>query len=235
MRAGAAGGALKAAVHEVPARSRCLSWGPDPAYRGQVGMRWLLIAALALIGACATQQALSETDRRMDEIALRVAAVESASQQLANAQPVQARAQAELIARLQAELAQARARIGQLEASGGSFEARLGALERRAGQGDEQLRAVAREILERFNELAAQVAELEAALASRRVEPPRPVTQSRPQLAPAARVAPPSRLVPEAERPPARQCCKVCTKGIPCGNTCIAAWKTCHVGPGCAC
>ena len=27
---------------------------------------------------------------------------------------------------------------------------------------------------------------------------------------------------------------KVCRKGIPCGNTCIAAWKTCHVGQGTA-
>ena len=30
-------------------------------------------------------------------------------------------------------------------------------------------------------------------------------------------------------------CCKVCTKGKPCGDTCIAQDKTCHVGPGCAC
>lgn len=33
---------------------------------------------------------------------------------------------------------------------------------------------------------------------------------------------------------PAR-CCKVCTKGKPCGDTCIAQDKTCHVPPGCAC
>lgn len=32
-----------------------------------------------------------------------------------------------------------------------------------------------------------------------------------------------------------RFCCKRCTKGIPCGNSCIAAWKRCRVGPGCAC
>jgi len=32
-----------------------------------------------------------------------------------------------------------------------------------------------------------------------------------------------------------RACCKVCTTGKACGNTCIAAYKTCHVGPGCAC
>jgi hypothetical protein len=31
------------------------------------------------------------------------------------------------------------------------------------------------------------------------------------------------------------QCCKICSVGIPCGNTCIAASKTCHVGQGCAC
>lgn len=30
-------------------------------------------------------------------------------------------------------------------------------------------------------------------------------------------------------------CCKVCTVGKACGDTCIAAWKTCWVGPGCAC
>jgi hypothetical protein len=30
-------------------------------------------------------------------------------------------------------------------------------------------------------------------------------------------------------------CCKVCSTGKPCGNTCIAAADTCYVGPGCAC
>jgi hypothetical protein len=30
-------------------------------------------------------------------------------------------------------------------------------------------------------------------------------------------------------------CCKVCTVGKPCGNTCIRESDTCHVGPGCAC
>jgi hypothetical protein len=34
---------------------------------------------------------------------------------------------------------------------------------------------------------------------------------------------------------PAQGCCKVCSKGKPCGDTCIARNKTCHVGPGCAC
>lgn len=30
-------------------------------------------------------------------------------------------------------------------------------------------------------------------------------------------------------------CCKICTKGKACGDTCISASYTCHVGPGCAC
>ena len=35
--------------------------------------------------------------------------------------------------------------------------------------------------------------------------------------------------------PPAQSCCKICTVGKACGNTCISREKTCHVGPGCAC
>lgn len=30
-------------------------------------------------------------------------------------------------------------------------------------------------------------------------------------------------------------CCKICRQGKACGDTCIATWKTCHVGVGCAC
>ncbi len=30
-------------------------------------------------------------------------------------------------------------------------------------------------------------------------------------------------------------CCKVCSTGKACGDTCIAASATCRVGPGCAC
>ena len=30
-------------------------------------------------------------------------------------------------------------------------------------------------------------------------------------------------------------CCKVCSKGKACGNSCIARWMTCHKGRGCAC
>jgi len=30
-------------------------------------------------------------------------------------------------------------------------------------------------------------------------------------------------------------CCKVCTTGKACGNSCISRTKTCHKPPGCAC
>lgn len=30
-------------------------------------------------------------------------------------------------------------------------------------------------------------------------------------------------------------CCKVCSKGKACGDSCIARDKTCHKGKGCAC
>ena len=33
----------------------------------------------------------------------------------------------------------------------------------------------------------------------------------------------------------AQDCCKVCTAGKACGDTCISREKTCRVGPGCAC
>ena len=32
-----------------------------------------------------------------------------------------------------------------------------------------------------------------------------------------------------------RSCCKVCTKGKPCGNSCISRSYTCRKPPGCAC
>ena len=45
----------------------------------------------------------------------------------------------------------------------------------------------------------------------------------------------PLRALLNNERGSEGRCCKVCTKGKPCGDTCIAQDKTCHVGPGCAC
>jgi endonuclease YncB( thermonuclease family) len=34
---------------------------------------------------------------------------------------------------------------------------------------------------------------------------------------------------------PRSECCKVCSKGVACGNSCISARYTCHQGHGCAC
>lgn len=67
-----------------------------------------------------------------------------------------------------------------------------------------------------------------------------------PAAAPAGQ---PSQAAPPVQAAPAPQptqapvnaqssgstCCKHCTTGKPCGNTCIAARDTCHVGAGCAC
>lgn len=41
-----------------------------------------------------------------------------------------------------------------------------------------------------------------------------------------------SALIPA---PAAVECCKVCTKGKACGDSCIAVNKECHKPPGCAC
>lgn len=57
--------------------------------------------------------------------------------------------------------------------------------------------------------------------------------------APAAPEAPPpadtpavTETPPPAEPPP---CCRVCVRGKPCGNTCIAQDRECRSPPGCAC
>ncbi|MDB4962548.1 MAG: hypothetical protein JWP01_2547, partial [Myxococcales bacterium] len=34
---------------------------------------------------------------------------------------------------------------------------------------------------------------------------------------------------------PSRSCCKVCSSGCACGDSCISCSKTCHKGRGCAC
>lgn len=43
---------------------------------------------------------------------------------------------------------------------------------------------------------------------------------------------------PEPDREdaePRTECCKHCSKGKPCGDTCIDRDEICHVSPGCAC
>lgn len=40
---------------------------------------------------------------------------------------------------------------------------------------------------------------------------------------------------PETRPTPRRNCCRVCTNGKACGNSCIARNRTCRQPPGCAC
>lgn len=49
---------------------------------------------------------------------------------------------------------------------------------------------------------------------------------------PAAR---PSSRPPQRRCVPRAQCCKVCSKGAACGDSCISRSYTCHKGRGCAC
>lgn len=49
-----------------------------------------------------------------------------------------------------------------------------------------------------------------------------------------AEVEAPTEAQPMACTPEAT-CCKVCTKGQACGDTCISREKRCHKGRGCAC
>jgi hypothetical protein len=41
--------------------------------------------------------------------------------------------------------------------------------------------------------------------------------------------------IQQSERPTTRECCQVCKKGKPCGDTCIEKDDECHLPPGCAC
>ena len=41
--------------------------------------------------------------------------------------------------------------------------------------------------------------------------------------------------IPAVAAAPARGCCKRCSTGKPCGDSCISRSKTCNKGPGCAC
>lgn len=71
-----------------------------------------------------------------------------------------------------------------------------------------------------------------AAMRADRPEPqPASATADEQRAAPA--VSP--TFTPEPASAPARSCCKVCTKGCPCGDSCISCSKTCRKGPGCAC
>lgn len=53
--------------------------------------------------------------------------------------------------------------------------------------------------------------------------------------APASVASPHTYSKTTKETPAARSCCKVCSKGQPCGNSCISRSYTCRKPPGCAC
>jgi hypothetical protein len=58
------------------------------------------------------------------------------------------------------------------------------------------------------------------------------------QLAPAIPSPAPKKEVapaPAKEAAPIKTCCKTCSKGKACGDSCISRSYTCHKGPGCAC
>lgn len=40
---------------------------------------------------------------------------------------------------------------------------------------------------------------------------------------------------PPPKEPAPKSCCKTCSKGKACGNSCISRQLTCHKPPGCAC
>lgn len=65
---------------------------------------------------------------------------------------------------------------------------------------------------------------------------PSPRPTARPTSAPTPRptAKPTPRPTPRPTSPPPA-CCKVCSTGKACGDTCISRSNTCHVGPGCAC
>jgi hypothetical protein len=46
---------------------------------------------------------------------------------------------------------------------------------------------------------------------------------------------PPTSIYVPQPPPPARSCCKICTTGKACGNSCISRSYICHQPPGCAC
>lgn len=184
-----------------------------------------------LIGGCATQQALRESDQRMDELALRIAAVENATQRssgtqpLARAQPeASAKLQAETIVKLQAELAATRAelaaardRIGKLEAN----EARIAGLEARAGNVDQQLVLMQQDAAARLAEsikLEARVVAIEES--SARPGIPRSATPRPPQPAPLAKTVDPRERERRLEDAAKAAVLKHCSRSV------VGAWRT---------
>lgn len=70
------------------------------------------------------------------------------------------------------------------------------------------------------------------------VDPPPTLASTRPPMStptPVPLVVLPSPISNAIAPPPPSGCCKICTTGKACGNSCISRSYTCHKGPGCAC
>jgi hypothetical protein len=71
------------------------------------------------------------------------------------------------------------------------------------------------------------------------VAPPAIIAPAAPKPAPPAAAAtstpPPVAVPPVAPKPATVACCRRCSAGKPCGDSCISRDKNCNVGPGCAC
>ena len=67
--------------------------------------------------------------------------------------------------------------------------------------------------------------------------PPTPTATSMPPTATPTRIhdLTPTFILPPTPTLVLRSCCKYCSKGKACGDTCISRSYTCRVGPGCAC
>ena len=64
-----------------------------------------------------------------------------------------------------------------------------------------------------------------------------PLPMSSPSIIPTFTPVPnnPLFIIPTIAQIPRSACCKICSKGQPCGNSCISRKDVCHKAPGCAC
>jgi hypothetical protein len=81
--------------------------------------------------------------------------------------------------------------------------------------------------------LLMAVAAQHTAIATESVDTAPPAILALHSAAPGARFL--ASLGLEVRPETSRACCKICTVGKACGDTCIAREKICHQPPGCAC
>ena len=67
----------------------------------------------------------------------------------------------------------------------------------------------------------------------RRLPPKKPDADQPPSESPALKDPAPKEPAPKEPAP--KSCCKTCSKGKACGNSCISRRLACHKPPGCAC